>query len=535
MRFPLTLMAILRRAETLFGRREIVSYEGTGEPFRYGQAAMFRRAKKLALALRALGVRAGDRVATLAWNHHRHLEAFWGIVACGGVLHALNARLHPDELAYVIRHADDRAILVDVELLPLLEQVRAQIDMSPIIVLADAYLGPEPFLSYEALLAHQDEREFTEPELGEWDAAALCYTSGTTGRPKGVLHAHRAIVLQSWAWMMTDVFGISTNDVLMPVVPMFHINCWETPFTAALAGAKLVLCRPQLDFPSLARRIQDEKVTVAAGITTIWIGLLDYLERNPGHYDLSSLRSILIGGAPVPQSMIERYAEDHGVQVKQSWGMTETAPLGTIPVLTEELQAAPRSEQYQYLSRPGFAAPFIELRVRDEQGIVAWDGQRMGELEVRGPWVAGAYFNCPDSAERFTPDGWFRTGDIVTIDQRGCIDLRDRRNDLIKSGGEWISSVALENALMGHPAVLEAAVIAVPHPRWIERPLAVVVPRNGQMVTADELLQFIAPRFVRWWLPDAVEFVDHLPHTPTGKFLKRALREQFRAYRFPGT
>jgi acyl-CoA synthetase (AMP-forming)/AMP-acid ligase II len=534
MRYQLTLLSLMRRAESIFGHKPIVSYAPNADRFCYTYADMIRRAKRLAAGLQALGVQPGDRVAILAWNHHRQLEAFFGIPASGAVLHTLNLRLHPDDLAYIVDHAGDSVLLVDAALLPLLEQFRPQVDLRHVIVFADAGGVPDGMLDYEALLAQHDEREYVEPLIDEWQAAALCYTSGTTGRPKGVLYAHRAITLQCLAWTMADTFGIREAEVMLPLAPMFHINGWQMPFTATLIGATQVLVRPQLDFPTLLGLLEREQVTFTAGITTIWLGLLDYLDRHPEAYQLTQLRAIAIGGAAAPRSMIQGYAERYGVEILTSWGMTETAPMATISTLPGDLAHLPREEQYDWRTRPGYPVPFIELRARDADGVLApWDGETLGELEVRGPWVAGGYYNSPESADSITEDGWLRTGDIVTIDARGWIDLKDRSKDLIKSGGEWISSVALENALMDHPAVLEAAVIAIPHPTWLERPLAVIVPRAGYSVSEQELLAHLAPRFAKWWLPDAFAFVEQLPHTPTGKFLKRALRDQFHDYSFP--
>ncbi len=536
MNYQLTLLALMRRAETLFGHKEIVSYTPSGERFSYTYGEMIRRAKKLAIALRSLGVQPGERVAVLAWNHYRPLEAFFGIPACGAVLHTLNLRLHPSDLAYIVDHASDSVLLVDSALLRLLEQFRDRVNLRNVIVFSDDGAVPDGMLDYEALLARHDERDYAEPAIDEWQAAALCYTSGTTGRPKGVLYAHRALALQCLAWTMADTFGIREAEVMLPLAPMFHINAWEMPYTATLVGAKQVLVRPQLDFPTLLCLLERERVTFTAGITTIWLGLLDYLERNPEAYQLTHLRAIAIGGAAAPRSMIRGYAERYGVEILTSWGMTETAPMATISTLPGDLAHLPREEQYDWRTRPGYAVPFVELRTRDADGaLVAWDGQTMGELEVRGPWVASGYYNSPESADRVTEDGWLRTGDIVTIDERGWIDLKDRSKDLVKSGGEWISSVALENALMDHPAILEAAVIAIPHPSWLERPLAVVVLREGYTVSEEQLLAHLAPRFAKWWLPDAIEFVEQIPHTPTGKFLKRALRDQFRDYTWPTT
>jgi fatty-acyl-CoA synthase len=534
MQYQLTLLALMRRAETLFGHKEIVSYAPGGGRFSYTYAQMIGRAKKLAVALCALGVQPGDRVAILAWNHYRQLEAFFGIPAAGAVVHTLNLRLHPDDLAYIVSHAGDSVLLVDAAFLPLLEQFRGKVDLRHVIVFSDDSALPDGMLNYETLLEQQDERAYVEPAIDERSAAALCYTSGTTGRPKGVLYAHRAITLQCMAWTMADTFGIREAEVMLPLAPMFHINAWQMPYTATLVGARQVLVRPQLDFPTLLGLLERERVTFTAGITTIWLGLLDYLDRYPEAYQLTHLRAIAIGGAAAPRSMIQGYAERYGVEILTSWGMTETAPMATISTLPGDLAHLSPEERYDWRTRPGYPVPFVELRARNATGeIVAWDGETMGELEVRGPWAASGYFNSPEAADRVTEDGWLRTGDIVTIDRRGWIDLQDRTKDLVKSGGEWISSVALENALMNHPAVLEAAVIAIPHPKWLERPLAVVVLREGAAVSEQELLAHLAPHFAKWWLPDAIEVVAQIPRTPTGKFLKRALRAQFSDYTWP--
>jgi len=528
MNYQLTLPAILRRAETLYGPREIVS-ELPGHGYhRYTYRDMARRAKRLAVALGELGVRPGDRVATLCWNHHRHLEAYFGITAAGAVLHTLNLRLHPDDLAYVVNHAGDSVLVVDEILLPLLDKFRHQVSPRHLVVISSERDVPARMLDYEQLLAAADEDRFRYPELDENQAAALCYTSGTTGRPKGVLYSHRALALHSLAMALGDSFAIGEADVVFPVVPMFHANGWGLPFVGAMVGAKQILTGPHFDVPQILRIFHDERVTVAAGVPTIWLGVLQHLDRQPRAHDLSSLRLVLIAGSAAPRSVIQGFQERHGIRLIQLWGMTEMAPVGTVCYLPSDLGRACPDEQYTYRAKQGIPLPFIEIRARGAQGLVPWDGRSAGELEVRGPWVAGAYFNCPEAAGSFTDDGWFRTGDIVTIDARGCIEIQDRAKDVIKSGGEWISSVALENALMGHPAVAEAAVVGVAHPKWQERPLAVVVLRQDQACTAEDLLAYLAPHFARWWLPDAVVFVPEIPRTSAGKFLKKALREQFR-------
>ena len=355
----------------------------------------------------------------------------------------------------------------------------------------------------------------------------MCYTSGTTGRPKGVLYSHRAIVLHSFAAGLRDSLAIGEDDTILPIVPMFHVNAWGLPFTGALFGANQVFPGPYLDPASVLALLVSERVTLTAGVPTVWLGVLQELDRHPGAYDLSALRAIAIGGSAAPMSMIRAYQERHGISLLHAWGMTELTPLGTIGNLPSDLRAASRDDQYRYRSKQGTPLPFVEIRARTAQGLVPWDGQTMGELEVRGPWVASSYYNVEGSEARFTHDGWFRTGDIVTIAASGCIEIADRAKDLVKSGGEWISSVALENALMGHPAVAEAAVIAVPHPKWDERPLAVVVLRPGASASYEDLRAHLAPNFAKWWLPDAVEFASEIPRTSAGKFKKSVLREQF--------
>ncbi|HLZ07793.1 MAG TPA: long-chain fatty acid--CoA ligase, partial [Chloroflexota bacterium] len=475
-------------------------------------------------------VRPGGRVATFAWNHHQHLEAYFGVPAAGAVLHTLNLRLHPGDLTYIVNHADDQVILVDKTLLPLFERFRSQIAPRHVIVISEDDDVPEGTISYEKLLGAMDPASFRYPELNEYRAAAMCYTSGTTGRPKGVVYTHRALVLHSLSSTMVDTLALGEADVVLPVVPMFHANAWGLPFTATLVGAKQVMPGPYLDPASLLEELSAERVTFTAGVPTIWLGILAALDKEPNRYDLSKLRSMVVGGSAAPPSMIRGFQERHGLRVLHAWGMTETAPLGTVSQLPSDLVDEPADVQYDYRAKQGRASALVEIRAKGDDGLVPWDGTTMGELEVRGAWVASAYFNSPESADRFTADGWFRTGDIVTIDKRGYVKIQDRSKDLIKSGGEWISSVELENALMGHPAVAEAAVIAVPDPCWLERPLAVVVLKPGQTATSAELIAFLAPSFARWWLPDAIEFVDQIPKTAVGKFLKSALRDQFKDY-----
>jgi fatty-acyl-CoA synthase len=514
MDYELTVTAILRRAESLFGRREIVSRRPDRTLDRTTYADVCRRARALGSALR---LERGERVATLCWNHAEHLEAYLGVPAAGGVVHTLNLRLHPDELAWIASHAGDRVLIVDESLLPLAERFVPHTQIERVIVVRK---------EYEELVASGDP-EAPLPDLDENEAGAMCYTSGTTDRPKGVLYTHRALVLHSLASAATAVLGICESDVVMPVVPMFHANAWGFPYTCALTGASQVFPGPHLDPQTLLETLESERVTITGGVPTIWLGILQLLDAEPGRYDLSRLRSMVVGGSAAPRSMIEGFEKRHGLNVCHAWGMTEMAPLGSVAITPAELADAGDEERFAFRATQGRPAPLVEIRARGADELVPWDGESMGELEVRGAWIASAYHHAPEAADRWTEDGWFRTGDIVTIDPAGAITIQDRAKDVIKSGGEWISSVALENALMAHPSVAEAAVIGIPDPRWQERPLAAVV-RRGE-VTADELRDFLARDFAKWQLPERFEFVDEIPKTAVGKFRKTALRERFAA------
>jgi acyl-CoA synthetase (AMP-forming)/AMP-acid ligase II len=521
MDFPLTLPPLLRRAETYFAGKEIVTRQPDRSFHRYTYADFGRRARGLAVGLAQLGLERGDRVATLCWNHHQHLEAYFAVPCGGFVLHTLNLRLHPNDLAFIAGHGGDRVVIVDASLVPLLDRFRGETDIEHVFVVED---------SYEELLASADPDAYEEPALDEWDAAAMCYTSGTTGRPKGVVYSHRSTILHTLGVAASNPLGrgISEQDVILPVVPMFHANAWGYPYIATMLGAKQVYPGPHLDPESLLDDFAQEGVTWTAGVPTIWLGILRLLDENPGRWDLSRMKGMLVGGSAAPRAMIAGFKERHGMLVCHGWGMTETSPVASVAALPGELSEADEETQLDYMALQGLPLPFVELRVHDAEGReVPRDGATMGELEVRGPWVAASYYEAPDQADRWTRDGWFRTGDIVTIDPLGFIEIQDRTKDVVKSGGEWISSVALENQLMAHPAVAEAAVIAVPDARWQERPLAVVVLREGRTATADELREFLAPHFVKWWLPDRFEFVAEIPKTGVGKFRKTALREQF--------
>ena len=530
MDYPLTLSTIFRRAESLFGHREIVWRAADKSIRRYNYAAFAERTRRLARALLDLGIHPGDRVATLGWNHGPHLEAYFGIPLIGAVLHTLNLRLHPEELAYIVNHAEDRAVLVDESLLPLWEQVRPLVSVPTVIVVAASKPVAGGYLEYETLISRaQPARDL--PDLDERTAAAMCYTTGTTGNPKGVLYTHRSLVLHTLGLSLDHCMGIRESDGVSPVVPMFHANAWGMPFSAVMVGARLVMPGPHLDPESLVDLFHRERVTLTGGVPTIWMGVLQFLDANPRRYDLSAIRAMYVGGSAVPQALIEAFERRHGLPIIQAWGMTEMAPVGTVAHIPGTMAEATDERKFAYRAKQGRPAPLVEIRARNEDGLVPWDGQTMGELEVRGAWVVSSYYNNADSADRFTADGWFRTGDIATIDADGTIQIQDRSKDLIKSGGEWISSVALECALMGHPAVAEAAVIPVMHPKWSERPLAAVVLKAGASASPADLRAFLAPQFPKFWLPDAFEFVDAIPRTSAGKFKKSELRERFRDYR----
>jgi len=527
MDYQLTLPAILGRAEELFGHREIVTRLPDRSIHRYAYSDFVSRAKKLAVALENLGVEKGDRVATLCWNHRQHLEAYFGVPCRGAVLHTLNLRLHPDDLAYIVDHAGDKVLLVDENLLPLFEKFKDRVNLEHVVVVSENGAAPDGAYSYEALLEVADESDFRYPELDENAAMGMCYTSGTTGRPKGVVYSHRAIFLHSLGHMTTDSIGMSEADCVLPVVPMFHANAWGLPYSAALTGAKQVFPGPHLDPGNLLELFETERVTLTAGVPTIWIDILQILDDDPNAYDLSALRAMLVGGAAAPKSMIQGFDERHGLRVLQGWGMTETSPLASIAHLRTEIVEKSKDEQYEYMARQGYPMPTVQIRARGDEGLVPWDGVSMGELELRGPYIASAYYNAPETADEFTEDGWLKTGDIATIDEYGFIEIQDRTKDLVKSGGEWISSVALENSLMAHDAVAEAAVVAIPDPKWQERPLAAVVLKEGEEATQEELIKHLESDFARWWLPDRVEFVDEIPKTSVGKFKKSELRERF--------
>ncbi len=520
--YPLSLTALVERAEQLSPTRPVVSRAGDGSLDRTTIGECATRARQLAGALSALGIGDGDRVATLLWNQAEHLELYFAVPLMGAVIHTLNPRLHPDELSYIVADAEDDVIVVDESLLGVLHSVDRE--FRHVIVVSRSGSLPSAAIDYESLIA--SAQPISWPPIGERRAAAMCYTSGTTGRPKGVVYSHRALVLHSLVAAMPDVHGVGSRDVILPAVPMFHVNAWGLPYTAALAGAGLVLPGPRLDPVSILDLLESERVTFTAGVPTIWMSVLDALDVEPGRWDLRALQRVSLGGAPVPISLLEGL-DRHGLTIVQGWGMTETSPVGTMCLLPSELDTASPAEQYDYRARQGVAVPLVELRARGRDGeLLPWNDRAMGELEIRGPWVAAGYHGG-EGADRFTEDGWFRTGDVVRVDHRGCMRICDRLKDLVKSGGEWISSVDLENQLMAHHAVAEAAVIAIPDDRWGERPLAAVVVRDGMQTCPEELREHLRGEFAKWQLPERIEFIEAIPRTATGKFKKRELRQRF--------
>jgi fatty-acyl-CoA synthase len=532
MDFPLTLPTLLERAGRLFARVEIISRRPDRSIVRTCYGDFYRRARRLASALTKLGLQPGDRVASMMWNHAGHLEAFFGVPCAGGILHTLNLRLHPQEIAGIANHAGDRILLIDDTLLPVYQKFAGEAAFQRVIVVP--YGGgdvPQGFLNYEQLLAEARD-DFAYPRLDENDGAAMCFTSGTTGFSKGVIYSHRALVLHSFAEAMADSFGISHDDTVLPVAPMFHANAWGLPYTCVMTGARLILPGPNVDAESVLDLIEQQGVTIACGVPTVWLGVLYALEKEPDRWKFSSPLRIASGGTAPPVRLM-RALDKHGLHIMHLWGMTETTPLGTLGKLKRHMRNWKEDDQYEMRGKQGWPAPFVELRVMRPEGSegksreAPRDGQTPGELEVRGPWVAASYYNAPDQAQRWTEDGWFRTGDVATMDDEGFIKIVDRAKDLVKSGGEWISSVDLENTLMGHPAVKEAAVIGVPHPKWQERPLAAVVLKEGARATPEELRDFLRQSFAKWQLPDAFVFLEAIPRTSVGKFKKTALRERF--------
>jgi fatty-acyl-CoA synthase len=543
MDYPLTLTQFFERSRRLFGNKTLATRQ-PGQPlFRYTYADFFERARRLAGVLRDLGVGKGDRVATLAWNSHRHLELYWAVPLSGAVLHTLNFRLSAQDLVYIVNHAGDSVIFVDSSVWPVLAAIRAQCPrVRTIVVMQDgppsvggqpATAAPPPaeLPDYETLLARATPLG-EWPALGERDAAGMCYTSGTTGHPKGVVYTHRALYVHCLAQAMADSFGLSERDVILHIVPMFHANAWCVPFTGTMLGATQIFGGPNPQPRDICEIVQAEKVTFVGAVPTVWIAVKELVEREG--WDISSIRCIPIGGSAAPRSLLEHYDKKIGASMMHAWGMTEMSPLGTLSRLKSYMDDWPEDARYAVRAKQGYPSVGVDLRIVDDAGReVAWDGTSMGEIQVRGPWIIRAYYDNPESADRFTDDGWFRTGDVATVDPEGYVQITDRTKDLIKSGGEWISSIDVETMIMGHPKVLEAAVIAVPHPKWVERPLACVVPRPGVTLEPGEILDYLRPRLARWALPDQVVLLDAVPKTSVGKFDKKVLRDRFRDWTPP--
>ncbi|MGA9874370.1 MAG: long-chain fatty acid--CoA ligase [Solirubrobacteraceae bacterium] len=527
--FPLTLHHPLHRMRSVHPGAEVVTLTDRGTVrATYGEVA--ERVDRLARVLERLGVKQGDRVGTFAWNNQRHLELYMAIPCVGAVLHTLNIRLNASQLTYIVNHAEDGVIFVDESLVPILlelaptfEGVRHYVLMGDSVGSGDGEIDSLPnALHYEQLLEEAGPGPFEYPEVDERQAAALCYTSGTTGNPKGVLYSHRSISLHSTATLMTDALGLSQRDRALVVVPMFHANAWGIPHGAALAGADLILPDRNLGAEPLAKLIEAERPTIMGCVPTIFSELLRYADSH--EVDISSLTNAACGGSAVPRQMMRDYEERHDVGVFQAWGMTETSPVASY---SRPQESGGHDEHYwDQRAKQGKPLPWVQARLVDDDGVeVAWDGQSTGELEVRGPWIAARYFN-DDSGEQRFHDGWLRTGDIASIDEHAAIQITDRSKDVIKSGGEWISSVELENEVMAHPDVVEAAVIAKPDEKWAERPLCCVVLRDGAQLSADDLLEHLRGRVAKWWLPDEFAFVDEVPKTSVGKFDKKVLRSQ---------
>jgi len=528
MNFPLTLPTILERSGKIFPRVEIVSRRPDKSIVRTCYGEFYKRARRLSAALLKLGLKPGDRVASMMWNHAGHLEAFFGVPCAGGILHTLNLRLHTHEIASIVRHAGDRFLLIDDRLLATFQKFCDGSPFERVIVVpygCDSSTLPEGFLNYEELLAGAGD-DFRYPAIGENDGAAMCFTSGTTGFSKGVIYSHRALVLHSFCCGLVEVFGMSESDTILPVAPMFHANAWGIPYAATMLGARLVLPGPYADPESILGLMVSERVTIACGVPTVWIAVLDELEKNPTKWKFESPIKVVCGGTAPPMELMRRL-DRFGLHIKHLWGMTETTPIGTSGGLRAHMDNWPEEKKYETRAKQGWPAPFVEIRLMGPEGEAPWDGATSGEIEIRGPWIAASYHESPDQAHRWTEDGWFRTGDVATMDEDGYVKIVDRAKDLVKSGGEWISSVDLENTLMGHPAVKEACVVGIPHPKWQERPLAAVVLKDGARATPEELRAFLAGTFAKWQLPDAFVFLDAIPRTSVGKFKKIALREQF--------
>jgi fatty-acyl-CoA synthase len=533
--WPLLISRIIEHGERYHGTREVVTYSVEGDVHRYTIADCHLRSKMLAQALERFGIKYGDRVATMAWNTHRHVEAWYAISGMGAVTHTVNPRLFGEQIVYIINHAEDRVLFLDLSFVTMVEALADQIEgIEAFVIMTDRGHMPETSLKnvicYEDLI-EPENGDYAWPKLDENVAAGLCYTSGTTGNPKGVLYSHRSNFLHTWSAAAADTLGATAVDTLMPIVPMFHANAWGIPFLAFALGARLVLNGPNFDAETLQKMIEDEGITITAGVPTVWLGLLDHLHKSGKRID--SLKTVIIGGAAAPSNMIESFEKDFDVRVCHAWGMTETSPIGTVGTMSGVTAKWPEEEQLKLKAKQGRPPLGIELKVVDDDGNEQpKDGQAFGHLMVRGPWVASHYFK-DEGGDVIDEEGWFATGDVATIDENGFMQITDRSKDVIKSGGEWISSIELENAAVQHESVGEAAVIGLPHPKWNERPLLVLVAAEGAVIEKDEILEFLTGKVAEWWLPDAIVTVDEMPHSATGKISKLELREQFRDFKLP--
>jgi fatty-acyl-CoA synthase len=538
---PLLISSLIEFAERHHGDGEIVSRRVEGDIHRYTWADVARRARQVANALEGEDLLFSDRVATLAWNGYRHLELYYGVSGSGRVLHTINPRLHPDQIAWIANHAEDQILCFDLNFLPLVQAVHARCPtVKRWIALCDADKLPADsgipgLLSYEAWMGDRST-DYPWPRFDENSASSMCYTSGTTGNPKAALYSHRSTLLHAYAAALPDVMGISARDSVLPVVPMFHVNAWGIPYSAALTGCKLVFPGPALDGKSVFELIEAEGVTFAAGVPTVWQMLLTHMK--PGGLRFSTLKRTVIGGSACPPAMIHAFQQDYGVDVLHAWGMTEMSPLGTLCTLKNKHLTMPADAQDAIRQKQGRAIFGVDMKIIDGNGAeLPWDGKASGDLLVKGPWIVKEYFKG-EGGDPLVPDaqghGWFPTGDVATIDADGFLQITDRSKDVIKSGGEWISSIDIENIAVAHPAVLMAACIGVAHPKWDERPVVAVVKRPGAELTREELLKFYEGKTAKWQIPDDVLFVEAIPLGATGKILKTKLREQFKDYRLPG-
>ncbi|MFZ6639085.1 3-(methylthio)propionyl-CoA ligase [Undibacterium sp. TC4M20W] len=532
---PMLISSLIEHADRYFGKNEIVSRRVEGDIHRYNYSECHKRSKQLANAFAKLGVQLGDRISTLAWNGYRHLEAYYAVSGSGAVLHTINPRLHPEQIAYIANHAEDQYLLFDMTFLPIVQAIVAHCPgIKGYIMMCDRDKLPTDgkipnLMAYEDLIEANSD-DFVWPLFDENSASSLCYTSGTTGNPKGALYSHRSTILHSYGSSLPDGLNVSARDSVLPVVPMFHVNAWGLPYSAPLNGAKLVFPGPHLDGKSLYELFEQEKVTFSAGVPTVWLGLLTYVAQN--NLKFSTFKRTVIGGSACPPAMMKTLRNTYGVEVVHAWGMTEMSPLGTAGTLMTKHADLAEEEKQAILQKQGHVLYGVDMKIVDDAGQeLPWDGKTYGNLLVKGPWIINSYYK--NEGGDVLEDGWFPTGDVATIDDDGYMQITDRSKDVVKSGGEWIGTIDLENVAVSHPAILQAACIGVFHPKWDERPLLLAVKKPGAEVTREELLQFFDGKVAKWWLPDDVVFIESLPLGATGKILKNKLREQFKEYKLP--